>query len=357
MRRFENGSSEVTKRIATKWIKPSRLVFVERVHIAPSRSFQEIGSRMVCCEVLCELVVFVARFILFFASFLLFAFAREWGSLGLDLMVTKEVSNVDLTENNLVMLGRLDLFATGLLIVSACLFMLAIYAIYVSFKTTRPGVKRLLWISQFLSASCVLVLLFSGTSIVEFKRETLARLEAYQSEYLWDFSGDGGDRMIAKMGGSRQEATIFWDIMQENLHCCGVESPQDWAKFRPTSESFRDALPISCCQDVEMADVRGNGLCRNHLHYWPDGCGPVLKKTIDDLFGLIASTAFYNLAFVALACVILICSPRDQLGQPMYSASAHEFISSPASSRLEHYYPHLPPPYQAVVSHAKYGSY
>merc|ERR1712080_643659 len=41
--------------------------------------------------------------------------------------------------------------------------------------------------------------------------------------------------------------THTWDIVQSNLHCCGVEAPSDWAKNR--NDTFNAGqFPDSCCE-------------------------------------------------------------------------------------------------------------
>merc|ERR1711974_303285 len=58
-------------------------------------------------------------------------------------------------------------------------------------------------------------------------------------------------------GAEFEGVTHTWDIVQNELHCCGVESPADWTRER--NETFPDGqVPDSCCVGGQVADCGAN---------------------------------------------------------------------------------------------------
>merc|ERR1719430_1071578 len=73
--------------------------------------------------------------------------------------------------------------------------------------------------------------------------------------------------------------THTWDIVQNELHCCGVESPADWTRER--NDAFPDGqVPDSCCVGGQAADC-GKNL---GVEKFKDGCYSLFKaKFIDNI--------------------------------------------------------------------------
>merc|ERR1711971_536125 len=81
------------------------------------------------------------------------------------------------------------------------------------------------------------------------------------------------------MGEQYEGVTHTWDIVQNQLHCCGVESPADWTRER--NDTFPDnQVPDSCCVGGQAADCGKNP----DVEKFKDGCYSLFKaKFIDNI--------------------------------------------------------------------------
>ncbi|XP_025414973.1 CD63 antigen-like [Sipha flava] len=66
---------------------------------------------------------------------------------------------------------------------------------------------------------------------------------------------------------NKTESRAFFDEIQHDFHCCGVDGPQDWVERTAT------ALPHSCCRTDG-----GPGTTCAKTEAWQDGC---LHKTVN----------------------------------------------------------------------------
>lgn len=88
------------------------------------------------------------------------------------------------------------------------------------------------------------------------------------------------------------------DMLQEELHCCGVKSSEDWQGILPHNGSHIE-LPESCCRVFDK-----NGTC---LYVNDRGCLPQLEFLIRESSLLIAGTAI-AIAALQLFGVMFACS-------------------------------------------------
>nr|CAD7401695.1 unnamed protein product [Timema cristinae] len=72
-------------------------------------------------------------------------------------------------------------------------------------------------------------------------------------------------------GPSNKDITNAWDIMQNDLSCCGIQGPEDWKVLFPNN-----SLPHSCCPNLAL-----NNDCTLSLTHSTKGCLPSLQATIE----------------------------------------------------------------------------
>ncbi|CAG2067506.1 unnamed protein product, partial [Timema podura] len=72
-------------------------------------------------------------------------------------------------------------------------------------------------------------------------------------------------------GPGNDDITKAWDIMQNDLGCCGVQGPEDWKVAFPNS-----SLPHSCCPNLAL-----NQDCTLIVTHSTKGCLPSLQATIE----------------------------------------------------------------------------
>ncbi|XP_059489698.1 CD151 antigen [Neocloeon triangulifer] len=91
-----------------------------------------------------------------------------------------------------------------------------------------------------------------------------------------------------RMYGQKRTVTRAWDATQETLHCCGVNSYQDWG----------DNLPDSCCRE----DEEGKKLpCRYESeNIYPEGCLMLTEMFVKDHAEIIGA------AGISTACLLLL---------------------------------------------------
>lgn len=88
--------------------------------------------------------------------------------------------------------------------------------------------------------------------------------------------------------------TISWDMTQEELQCCGVESFVDW----------RDRIPDSCCQDDYGGRKRPCQELQTSLTIFKDGCYDAVSKELLMNAGLLG-VASVGLAFAMVPAMVM----------------------------------------------------
>ncbi|XP_001605038.2 CD63 antigen [Nasonia vitripennis] len=98
---------------------------------------------------------------------------------------------------------------------------------------------------------------------------------------------------------NRPDFRQSWDIMQHDLQCCGVHSPQDWARAGFTGNT----LPNSCCTEI----AANNPTCdTNDIKSNTEGCKAQLQKKIEEN-ALILGGVGIGVALIQLIGVIFAC--------------------------------------------------
>ncbi|EAT43416.1 AAEL005136-PA [Aedes aegypti] len=145
-------------------------------------------------------------------------------------------------------------------------------------KTSCLNKKFLYFLIFFL----LFVVLFLGTVLGYIFRDRAT--ESFR-EILYD---------SMSLYGRRRMMTISWDMTQEELQCCGVESFVDW----------RDRIPDSCCQDDYGGRKRPCQELQTSLTIFKDGCYDAVSKELLMNAGLLG-VASVGLAFAMVPAMVM----------------------------------------------------
>lgn len=88
-------------------------------------------------------------------------------------------------------------------------------------------------------------------------------------------------------------------FLQFQLECCGIDSPDDWARIFD-SEGDKTVVPDSCCSSMALNNSTGDFICDD---FYQVGCLPRLNYIIEKSAMVTASTALM-IAFVQFLGVI-----------------------------------------------------
>lgn len=102
--------------------------------------------------------------------------------------------------------------------------------------------------------------------------------------------------------------THTWDIVQHNLHCCGVEAPSDWAKNR--NDTFQaDQFPDSCCEG-DIVENCGKDI---QAKKYTEGCFKLFEEQFVDNIGTIGGVAL-GVAGLEFLVVLIACCLGKKMG-------------------------------------------
>merc|ERR1711874_922273 len=119
---------------------------------------------------------------------------------------------------------------------------------------------------------------------------------------MGDLESKINKKMIAGMENYGKEGyegvTATWDLVQEELHCCGVNNAKEW------NTTNHGQTPDSCC----MTFTNGCGKTATTEQLWSMGCLTEMKKeflaNIDKIGGTAIGIAVIQLIGVIIACCI-----------------------------------------------------
>lgn len=101
--------------------------------------------------------------------------------------------------------------------------------------------------------------------------------------------------------GSRREITQAWDLTQERLQCCGVDTWHDWNRYGP--------VPESCCQELFGGQRKECTIFPTITNLYNQGCLYVTTNFIRDHAAVIGGTS--------IAVAILMVSTRNGVASTM----------------------------------------
>lgn len=90
-------------------------------------------------------------------------------------------------------------------------------------------------------------------------------------------------RSTMALYGSRREITQAWDLTQERLQCCGVDTWHDWNRYGP--------VPESCCQELFGGQRKECTIFPTITNLYNQGCLYVTTNFIRDHAAVIGGTS------------------------------------------------------------------
>ncbi|KAJ9598192.1 hypothetical protein L9F63_011130 [Diploptera punctata] len=152
-----------------------------------------------------------------------------------------------------------------------------------------------------------MVMLFSVLLIIIFVMELAGGIAAY---VLKDQTADSLGHQLNRTShdfGRNQEYTTFWNVMQSELHCCGVDSYHDWM-----SVFHNNTLPQTCCKgNMEMNCTTAS------LKIYGIGCIQGLAEFLKNRAVALGASAI-AIALIQVFGIILSCKLATYIRQNNY---------------------------------------
>jgi CD63 antigen len=106
--------------------------------------------------------------------------------------------------------------------------------------------------------------------------------------------------------------THTWDIVQSQLHCCGVEAPSDWTEKR--NETFPSgSVPDSCCVGGQV-EACGS---KQEVKKFDEGCFKLFEEKFVDNIAIIGGVAL-GVAAAEFLVVLVACCLGRRMGVSQY---------------------------------------
>jgi len=180
-----------------------------------------------------------------------------------------------------------------IIIVGGVIFVVAFFGCCGAWKESRCLIYTYaLFLAVILVAQIgagIAAYMLKGDLNTEVQKKMSSGMEHYQQE---GFSG----------------VTDTWDIVQKNLHCCGVKEPADWTTNRP--DIFpNESRPDSCCKEGQVA---GCGKDESKAKF-EDGCYNLFKNEFVDNIAIIGGVAL-GVAAVEFLVILLACCLGKRMG-------------------------------------------
>lgn len=140
----------------------------------------------------------------------------------------------------------------------------------------------------FLLSLILMVELGVAITILMFKDDALVILKDQLKKTVDNYKREEG-------------ATNAWDAMQMKLHCCGIDSYEDWANLTMIDN---DSVPESCC--INMVKGCGEGAIKKPDTLYQQGCLDKLKDIVVEN-AVVVGAVGVGVALIQLVGVCLSC--------------------------------------------------
>lgn len=250
---------------------------------------------MTCSEIIGRISLFVVSVIFIVSAILLSACT----SLATRLLEFADTDQFDTT--SIALLG----FSIYLAVVAS----LGICSSFCYSKNSPKQQVYILTLSLIIGAA---ILAFSRSNFSSGPKALENRLSSLQPLYDWNHKNTSSYEV--------KNATEIWDLLQSDMECCGVNSPEDWSRFAP--KKYPSNIPISCCanQRLVKSSAAHSGtiydvheFCdRKIMKVFEGGCSTFMKKTLSStttvLIAVICSSLLLDLYFI----IDLVFNPSQQ---------------------------------------------
>ncbi|XP_046461293.1 CD63 antigen-like [Daphnia pulex] len=224
-----------------------------------------------------------------FIKYLLFIFNLLFAVSGITLIITAAVIQ-GLYSTYLDFLGNEFLSAPMLfIIVGVVIFLVAFFGCC---GAVRENNCMMITFSVFLAVIFICELA-GGIAAYVLRNDVDVTLteNMYKAQQQYNVTGHEG-------------VTETWNIMQNEVHCCGVKNYSDWAN---TTFSHGINVPDSCCKEYTVG-------CGSNMILSPDaderlwtvGCVPELAEQVKHKAGVFAGIGV-GIAFIQLIGIVFAC--------------------------------------------------
>ncbi|XP_060528391.1 CD63 antigen-like isoform X2 [Cylas formicarius] len=137
--------------------------------------------------------------------------------------------------------------------------------------------------------SYVILMTFAGLLLAVFIMELTVGIcaAAFKADYKVAFKESLTESMKRAQGNGRDKN--YWDVIQRQFKCCGVDGPRDWPNAN---------RPISCCLDKFCAG--------DYAVYHQIGCYDQLVEKIQESTSVLAYVGV-GIAFMEIIGIFLTC--------------------------------------------------
>jgi len=156
--------------------------------------------------------------------------------------------------------------------------------------------------------SILMILIVAGGAVAYTKKDAA----------IATFKENMKSKMSHYLPGTIDDDTRVWDVIQQSLQCCGIDSQSDWAAYHNSYKKANQKYPLSCKGDVVYVDGCMLKITEQiRLRHWSIG-------------GAIAGVFIYLLFSIIIACMVLkdINNEDDQLMFQMNQKSMENGIDN-----------------------------
>lgn len=151
---------------------------------------------------------------------------------------------------------------------------------------------------------CLLVLYFLFLLVIFAAQLAAGILAAIYSDQITGFLQTEGVEFLAMDYGNNTDkvakaATKGWDVIQDELECCGVTGQNDYSENPNLGAA--NAYPDSCCAEKVKDDMDNNVCSTTNPQAYTEGCEDNIKNLIVQYSTIIGASA------VGVACFELFC--------------------------------------------------
>jgi len=139
-----------------------------------------------------------------------------------------------------------------------------------------------------ITSILMIILVVSGVLAYVYKKEALATVRENMK-----------NKMSSYRPGTTDDETRVWDVIQQELQCCGIDSHRDWSEYHTSYKGANRQYPDSCKSNADQGIH----------HVFVDGC---MLKTDEfirlrhwSIGGAIAGFFIYLCLSILIACMVL----------------------------------------------------
>ncbi|XP_065903196.1 tetraspanin-6-like [Dysidea avara] len=150
---------------------------------------------------------------------------------------------------------------------------------------------RILLVAYAIVMSIILVMVLGGA------------IAGYaQRDDLKDTLRDDAYRTLNRTEHNK-EYLRAWNDAQKDVHCCGVDSYQDWLPIQWRNDTI-GVIPLSCCAKVNGCS--GDYIVPDEEIVWTQGCVDAIIDKVSDQIGAVAAISITVLVMMIIAVVMAL---------------------------------------------------